>query len=205
MPLEKRFKAESSSFLFRFGRFLFKAMFSILFRWRIEGSENLPKTGGAIISPNHISWFDPPLAGAAMKRPLNFMAKEELFNIPIFGFLIRRTNAFPVKRGSQDFSAMRYAFSLLKGGRFLLMFPEGTRSKDGLIGKARAGAGMVACNAQVPLIPVKIENTNKMSKFKRIKIKFLAPIYPPIDFNKTDYVKLSQSVLDSIAKAEFSK
>ncbi|MDR0823257.1 MAG: 1-acyl-sn-glycerol-3-phosphate acyltransferase [Endomicrobium sp.] len=205
MPLEQSFEIESSPFLYRFGRFLFHVMFKIIFRWHIEGVENIPKTGGAVIAPNHTSWFDPPLTGSAMRRPLNFMAKQELFDIPIFGFIIKRTNAFPVKRGSQDFSAMRHAFSLLSDGRFLLMFPEGTRSKDGKIAKARAGAGMAACNAQVPLIPVKIENTNKMSKFKQIKIKYLKPIYPPKDFTKADYLKLSQSALDSIEKAEFSK
>jgi 1-acyl-sn-glycerol-3-phosphate acyltransferase len=205
MSLEKNFKVESSPFLFRFGRFLFRVMFKILGRWHIEGTDNIPKTGGAIIAPNHTSFFDPPLAGSAMRRPLNFMAKEELFNVPILGFLIKRTNAFPVKRGVQDLSAMRRAFSLLKEGRLLLMFPEGTRSKDAKIGRARAGAGMVACNMQVPLIPVKIENTHKIFKLKKIRIKYLKPVYPPEKFNKEDYLKISQIVLDRIKEAEFSK
>ncbi|MDR3049704.1 MAG: 1-acyl-sn-glycerol-3-phosphate acyltransferase [Elusimicrobiota bacterium] len=201
MLLEKDFEIESSPFLFRFGRFLFRVMFKVLFRCQIEGEQNIPKAGGAIIAPNHTSWFDPPLTGSAMRRPLNFMAKQELFEIPIFGSIIKKTNAFPVKRGSQDFSAMRRAFSLLSDGRLLLMFPEGTRSKDGILGKARAGAGMVSCNAGVPLIPVKIENTNKMTKFKKIKIKFLPPIHPPKNFVKADYLKLSQSALDAISKS----
>jgi 1-acyl-sn-glycerol-3-phosphate acyltransferase len=95
---------------------------------------------------------------------------------------------------------MRHAFSLLKQGHLLLMFPEGTRSTNGQLGKARPGTGMVACNAQVPLIPVKIENTNLMSKFRQIKIKYGKPIYPPKDFKKQDYIDLSQKVLDAIAK-----
>ncbi|MDR0485852.1 MAG: 1-acyl-sn-glycerol-3-phosphate acyltransferase [Elusimicrobiota bacterium] len=205
MPLEKKFTVESSPFLFRFGRTLFRIMFKVLCRWHIEGGENIPKTGGAIIAPNHQSFFDPPLTGSAMRRPLNFMAKEELFKVPILGFCIKRTNAFPVKRGAQDLSAMRKAFSLLKSGRLLLMFPEGTRSKNGQIGKARAGAGMVSCKAQVPLLPVKIENTNKLFRLKKIKIKFLKPIYPPANFSKDDYLKMSQKVLDKIAGAAFEK
>lgn len=191
---------EKSSFLFLLGRQMFRIMFKLFYRYCIEGSQNIPNTGGAVIAPNHISFFDPPLTGAAMKRPLYFMAKKELFDIPVFGWTIKQTNAFPVKRGVQDTSAVRHAFSLLEKGRLLLMFPEGTRSRDGKLGKARAGAGMVACNAQVPLIPVKIENTNMMLKFKRIKIKYGKPIYPPKNFSKNDYIGLSQKVLDEISK-----
>ena len=191
---------EKSSFLFLFGRQMFRIMFSLFYRWRIDGIENVPKSGGAIIAPNHMSFFDPPLAGSAIKRPLYFMAKKELFDIPVLGWTIRHTNAFPVKKDSHDMSAMRYAFSLLEQGHLLLIFPEGTRSKNEQLGKARAGSGMMACNAQVPLIPVKIENTNLMLKFRQIKIKYGTPIYPPKDFAKKDYVGLSQKVLDAISK-----
>ncbi len=197
-------KKEKSNILFLMGRQMFRIMFAVLYRWHIEGTENIPKTGGAVIAPNHTSFFDPPLTGAAMKRPLYFMAKKELFDIPVLGFLIKRTHAFPVKRGVQDMAAMRNAFKLLEGGHLLLMFPEGTRSKDGNPGKARAGAGMVACNAQVPLVPVKIENTNKMSKFKKIKIKYGKPVYPPTEYTKESYTELSQKVLDAIAEMEFN-
>ncbi|GHT42504.1 1-acyl-sn-glycerol-3-phosphate acyltransferase [Endomicrobiia bacterium] len=190
---------EKSSFLFLFGKQMFRIMFCLFYRWHIEGVENIPQSEGAIISPNHISFFDPPLTGSSMKRPLYFMAKKELFDVPVFGWAIGQTNAFPVKRGLRDIAAVRHAFSLLKKGRLLLMFPEGTRSKDGKIGKAMSGAGMVACNAQVPLIPVKIENTNAMLKFKQIKINYGKPIYPPKEFTKKDYLDLSQKVLDVIA------
>ena len=191
---------EKSAFLYLLGRQIFRIMFALFYRWRVEGAENIPKEGGAIIAPNHISWFDPPLTGSAMKRPLYFMAKKELFDIPIFGRIIRKTHAFPVNRGALDMSAMRNAFNLLESGHLLLMFPEGTRSKDGNPGKARAGAGMVACSAQVPLIPVKIENTNKMLTLKKIKIKFGKPIYPPKECAKEAYIELSQKVLDAIAE-----
>lgn len=193
---------EPSPPLFLLGRFLFRVMFKLLFRCRIEGCENIPVQGGAIIAPNHISFFDPPLVGSAMKRPLNFMAKQELFEVPVLGFLIRRTNAFPVKRGSRDIGAFRQVFSLLKNGKLLLMFPEGTRSKDGKLGKARAGAGMVACYGQVPLIPTKIVNTNNVSKFKQVKIRYGKPIYPPKTFAKEDYLRLSQEALKSIEEME---
>ena len=191
---------EKSSFLFYTGRFLFKLMFLFIFRCKSEGKENIPENTGVIISPNHISFFDPPLTGCFMDQDLHFMAKQELFDIPILGFLIKRTNAFPVKRGMQDMSAFRNAFSLLENKKALLMFPEGTRSKDGNIGKARAGVGMVSCIAQVPIVPVKITNTNKIKKFKKITIIYGEPIYPPKEYTKDDYLLLSQKVLNEIQK-----
>ncbi|MDD3923130.1 MAG: lysophospholipid acyltransferase family protein, partial [Endomicrobiaceae bacterium] len=137
-------------------------MFVTLYRCKSEGQENIPKDTGVIMAPNHMSFFDPPLTGCFMKQDLYFMGKQELFSVPILGFLIKRTNAFPVKRGMQDVAAFRNVFALLENKKALLMFPEGTRSKDGKLGKARAGVGMVACNAQVPIVPVKITNTNNM-------------------------------------------
>jgi 1-acyl-sn-glycerol-3-phosphate acyltransferase len=189
---------EKISTLYLMGRQMFKTIFKVFYRCRVYGVENIPKSGGAIVAPNHISFFDPPLSGSTMKRPLHFMAKKELFSIPIFGWIIKQTNAFPVKRRSLDVLAVRHAFHILKKGQLLLMFPEGTRSKNGKIGKARAGVGMVACIAQVPLIPVKIENTNAMLQFKQIKIKYGKPIYPPKFFKKNDYVDLSKKVLKTI-------
>lgn len=187
-----------SSFLYYFGRFLFKLIFLFIFRCKSEGKENIPKNTGVIISPNHMSFFDPPLTGAFMDKDLYFMAKQELFNIPVLDFLIKRTNAFPVKRGMQDMSAFRNAFALLKNKKALLMFPEGTRSKDGSMGKARAGVGMVSCTAQVPIVPVKITNTNNMNKFKQITIKYGKPVYPPKEYTKEDYIALSLKILEKI-------
>ncbi|MDR0800858.1 MAG: 1-acyl-sn-glycerol-3-phosphate acyltransferase [Endomicrobium sp.] len=190
---------EKPSILFLIGRQIFRMAFGSLYRLHIEGRENIPQAGGAIIAPNHIGFFDSPLTASAIERPVYFMGKKELFDIPVFGWMIRQTNAFPIKRGVQDIAAMRNTFSILKNGHLLLMFPEGMRSKDGKIGKAKAGVGMVACNTQSPLIPAKIENTNTMLKFRQIKVKFGQPIYPPKNFVKNDYISLSKKVLDIIA------
>ncbi|GMO65628.1 MAG: lysophospholipid acyltransferase family protein [Endomicrobiia bacterium] len=191
---------EKSSILFLLGRQIFRLVFSLFYRWRIEGLENIPYSGGAIIVSNHISFFDPPLIGSAIRRPLYFMAKKELFDIPILKWIIKQTHAFPIKRDGQDMVAMRNAFSLLKDGHLLLIFPEGTRLKDYRMGRARAGAGMLACNTQLPLVPVKLKNTDVMLKFKRIEIKFGKPIYPPKNFAKDDYIDLSQKILNLITR-----
>ncbi|MFA7675170.1 MAG: lysophospholipid acyltransferase family protein [Endomicrobiia bacterium] len=191
---------QKSSFFYYLGRFLFKVMFVTLYRCKSEGQENIPKDTGVIMAPNHMSFFDPPLTGCFMKQDLYFMGKQELFSVPILGFLIKRTNAFPVKRGMQDVAAFRNVFALLENKKALLMFPEGTRSKDGKLGKARAGVGMVACNAQVPIVPVKITNTNNMKKFKQLKIKYGKPIIPPKEYTKENYLSLSEKILSEIEK-----
>ena len=193
MQIRKR-----SSFLYYLGKVVFKLMFILIYRCKSSGQENIPENTGFIIAPNHMSFFDPPLAGCFMKQDLYFMAKQELFDTPILGSVIKRTNAFPVKRGMQDMSAFRNAFTLLENKKALLMFPEGTRSKTGELGKARPGVGMVACNCQVPIVPVKIVNTNNMKKFKRIEVKYGKPVYPPKEHTKEDYLKIAQKVLDDI-------
>ena len=193
MQIRKR-----SSFLYYLGKVVFKLMFLVIYRCKSSGQENIPEDTGFIIAPNHMSFFDPPLAGCFMKQDLYFMAKQELFDVPILGFIIKRTNAFPVKRGMQDMSAFRNAFTLVENQKALLMFPEGTRSKTGELGKARPGVGMVACNCQVPIVPVKIINTNNMTKFKKIEIKYGKPVYPPKEHTKEDYLKIAQKVLDDI-------
>ncbi len=188
-----------SSFLYYLGKYLSRFLFRFIYRCNVSGVENIPEGTGFIIAPNHLSFFDPPMAGCFMKQDLYFMAKEELFSVPVLGAIIKRTNAFPVKRGKQDLSAFRNAFALLENNKALLMFPEGTRSKTGELGKARAGVGMVACNCQVPVVPVKIVNTNNMTKFKKLEIKYGKPIYPPKNYTKEDYLKLSEKVLNSIS------
>jgi 1-acyl-sn-glycerol-3-phosphate acyltransferase len=189
-----------SSWLFYTGRFLFYLLFSVVWRRTVTGQEHIPGQGGVIIAPNHASVADPPLVGSSMRRPLHFMAKEELFNMPVLGFLIRRTNAFPVRRGQQDIGALRSAERLLKDGEALLVFPEGTRSKDGNFGRARAGIGMIATHAQVPVVPVRILHSGQLVRFKRLHVIFGKPLMPPSDSTRESYQRFSEQVLEEIKK-----
>jgi len=188
--------------LFYMGRFLFFVLFKLFWRLTVEGSENIPASGGVLIAPNHRSYIDPPLMGSAMRRPLHFLAKQELFEVPALGFLIRRTNAFPIKRGKQDIGAFRKVFKLLESGEPLLVFPEGTRSKDGGFGKARPGLGMIACISQVPAVPVRLLNSDKLVFFKKLKVIFGKPVMPPKEYSKDDYVRFSEQVLEEIKKLQ---
>jgi len=186
--------------LFYLGRFFFRVVFKIFWRLEIVGRENIPKSGGLLIAPNHLTYADPPLTGAAVNRPVHFMAKKELFDMPVLGFLIKRTNAFPIKRGMQDIGAFRKVFKLIESGEALMVFPEGTRSKDGGFGKARAGLGMIACISQVPVVPARIVNSDKLMSFKKLKYIFGKPMMPPKEYTKEDYLKFSEQVLEEIKK-----
>jgi len=193
-------KPYSSSWVFYTGRFLFGVLYSILWRRTVAGHENIPASGGVIIAPNHMSYADPPLVGSSMRRPLHFMAKQELFDMPVLGFLIRRTNAFPVRRGQQDVGAFRSAVKLLEAGEALLIFPEGGRSKDGNFRPARAGIGMIACMAQVPVVPVRIINSDRLSKLSRLKVVFGKPLFPPKESSRETYEQFSRQILEEVKK-----
>src|SRR5205823_6089098 len=149
--------------------------YKIFWRLEIKGAENIPSEGAVLIASNHLSNADPPLIGSSIKRPIHYFAKEELFHIPILGWLIAQVNAFPVKRLEHDVRAFKKAYSLLKSGEALLLFPEGTRSKTGELGKAKPGVGMLACKTQAPVIPAAIANSNRLSKLKPLKVHFGKP------------------------------
>lgn len=135
------------------------------FRLKIEGRENVPRDGAAILAVNHKSNFDPVVAAIACPRSLKFMAKAELFKNPLFGGFIKALGAFPINRGKGDVGAVRSAFSILRAGEVMLIFPQGKRIKDGSKGRAHSGMIVIAQKMQCPIIPVWISGDYKwMSK-----------------------------------------
>ena len=129
------------------------------FGLRVTGAEHIPSRGSALLVSNHQSILDPPLIGGAAPRQIFFLAKAELFRIPLFGRLIRALHARPVRREGSDPSALKTAARLLEEGRALLVFPEGTRSIDGRLGEAKPGIGMLAVMSGAPVIPTYISGT----------------------------------------------
>lgn len=144
----------------------------VLFRVEVKGS--IPKTGGCLICPNHTSNYDPAVVAAFCNRPLTFMAKQELFSFPLFGWLIRSLGAFPVNRDTNGLSAVKTTLSILKKEKVTLIFPEGKRNKTGKKIAPKAGAVMIAQRAKVPIIPVGIKGTYR--PFSKLKIVFGEPI-----------------------------
>jgi 1-acyl-sn-glycerol-3-phosphate acyltransferase len=145
-----------------------------IYRYEVIGREKFPKEGGVLLCANHIDNLDPPIIGITAPRPVHFMAKAELFSVPVLGAIIKKVYAFPVKRGFSDREALRKGLSILKEGHVLGIFPEGTRSKTGELGKGLAGAGFFALRSNAQVIPCAIIGPYK--PFKKIKVVYGKPI-----------------------------
>ena len=151
----------------------------IAFNLHYEGRENIPKNEAVIYASNHRTNADPPLAGCGARGSLTFMAKEELFRNKLFGGLIRAVGAFPVSRGKGDTGAIDRSLENLKNGKCLIIFPEGTRSKDGKVGKkGHTGAALIAARSGKPIIPVGICYGEKLKFRTPLTIKYGVPIDP---------------------------
>ena len=146
-------------------RFLLGGLVGALSGWEVRGREHVPPTGGLIVASNHISFWDPPLVGTAAVRELHFLAKEELFRTPLLGPLIRAFNAIPIRRGVADLSGLTKAMEVLRAGRALLMFPEGTRARDGELKAARPGVGMLAVATDARIVPACISGSSRPGRW----------------------------------------
>lgn len=154
----------------------------VLFGFKVTGRERIPKTGGVIIASNHVSYADPPVVGSAVPREVYFLAKEELFRNPAFGWLIRRYNAIVLRRAVGDVGAVKKAAQLLRQGRAVLMFPEGTRSLSGRLLKPKPGLGLIASLAGCAVVPAYVTGTNALGRAllrrTRLAVSFGEPVEP---------------------------
>lgn len=140
--------------------------------WEIEGRENIPQKGPVVLVANHKSLWDPIVLGCSINRDIHFMAKEELFKIPVFGKFIRLLKAFPIKRGRVDRNALKLAARYLEEGEILGLFPEGTRSKTPDLLPFQQGAALFALRSGAPIIPIGLIGTRSVFPFTfRGKIK----------------------------------
>lgn len=185
--------------LYKFGRFVCGLIMKPMYRFNVVGKENVPKEGPVIICSNHISNFDPPTVGVTCPREISFMAKEELFSNKLLGGILRRVNAFPIKRGMKDRNALREALSILKEGKTLGLFPEGTRSKTGELKQGLAGAGFFALRSEATVIPCAIIGPYK--KFESLKVVYGTPIkMDELRKNKASAQEVTDIIMDEIKK-----
>lgn len=192
-------------------RFLAGAALGLLTRWEVKGRDQVPREGGLIVASNHVSFWDPPLVGAALPREAHFLAKEELFSSPWMGWLIRSVNAIPIRRGVADLSGMSRAIETLQRGSALLMFPEGSRMRDGELHPARPGVGMMAVNADVPIVPCYVSGSGRPSRWVwrgvRVRIWFGPALHwkdlagPETDLapGRALYQRVSDAVMREVA------
>lgn len=168
-------------------KFLLRIYLAAAYRLKYEGLKNIPKKTAVIYVSNHRTYADPPLVGARARGKLAFMAKEELFKNPLFAWLIRSLGAFPVARGKGDTGVLDTAVERLEKGHSLMIFPEGTRSKDGKVGRGHSGAAVIAARSGKMMIPVGIVFGEKLKFRSKVTVKYGEPIMPQ------DYVEISDT------------
>ena len=164
--------------MFYFIKALLLAAFNIAYNIKVEGRENIPDGVPVIYASNHRTNADPPLVGAVAKGKYAIMAKEELFRNKLFGWLIRSLGAFPVSRGKGDMTVIDTACDRIAGGRSLIIFPEGTRSKDGKVHRGHSGAALIAARSGAQVVPVGVCFGEKLRFRTKITVKFGEPIDP---------------------------
>ncbi|WP_044640257.1 lysophospholipid acyltransferase family protein [Risungbinella massiliensis] len=160
--------------IYRLVRDSFKYFLLLFYRFEVIGSEHVPTDKRAVVCCNHINNFDPPLVGGAIKREIYFMAKEELFRMPIIGKVMPHLCAFPVKRDGSDTQAIRRSIQILKEEKLMGIFPEGTRSKTGELGKFHTGFVLIASKGKAPIIPTAIVGEYRL--FRKMKVVFGEPL-----------------------------
>lgn len=161
------------------------ALMRLLFRMEVVDAGRVPATGPVLIVSNHVSLLDPPLVGGSAPRPLFFMAKEELFRIPLFGRLIRSLNARPVRRDGSDMRALKAALALLQEGRAILVFPEGTRGEEGQpLREGKPGVGMLAVLSGAAVVPAYVSGSGHalprgraLPRPGRVRVTFGPPLF----------------------------
>ena len=187
------------------------ALMRLFFRLEARGREHVPREGALLLVSNHVSVLDPPLVGGAAPRKLYFLAKEELFSIPIFGRLIHAVNARPVRRDGSDSRALKSTLRLLGEGKAILIFPEGTRGRgDGRLGEGKPGAGMLAVMSGAAVVPVYVSGTDRalprgatLPRPAKVRVRFGPPLHFKAgrdDRRKEQYREASAEMMRAIGQ-----
>ena len=190
--------------IYLLSRLFYKALLDSFFGFEVKGRENIPEKGPFIIAANHVSYADPVVVGVSCNKiPVTFMAKKELFDVPIFGAWIKAVGCIPIMRHSGDSKPLKKVMQKLKNGGALAIFPEGRRSPDGRLQKAEAGIGLIAMKTGAPIIPVYVSGTDKaLPRGKKIArpCKITATIGKPVDIIESLKFSDRRKVYESVAE-----
>jgi 1-acyl-sn-glycerol-3-phosphate acyltransferase len=161
----------------------YRCLFATYFRWRVLNPGHVPMTGPVILASNHASFLDPPLVGSGVKRDINYMARKSLFRYPGVGQILRAVQAVPVDRDGGGAAGLKAILDRLNAGGGIVLFPEGTRTKDGNLQPARSGVGLVVAKSAAPVVPVRVFGTfdarwNRLKLLRppRVTIKYGRPM-----------------------------
>ena len=185
--------------------FIVFPIFKLLFRGELVGVNNVPDKSSFIIVSNHGSLLDPPFLGHALGRKVSFMAKQELFHIPLLSQIIKACGAYPVKRGITDRNSIKTAVEKLEDQNVIGIFIDGTRQKDGFVNKPKNGAALIASKTKKLLLPVAIINSHRLVRFKfflpffnKVIIRIGKPINYPLSSSKIDITETTIKLKNEI-------
>jgi 1-acyl-sn-glycerol-3-phosphate acyltransferase len=173
-----------NALLYDAAKYSFLGMFGTIWRMRVYGAENVPRNGPLIFACNHVSYLDPPVLGAASPRRISYMAKEELFKIPVLGPAIAAVGAYPVDRKGSATAAIKRSVEVLRGGGSIGIFPEGTRNIAGQA-EIRGGVALLASLSKAPVIPSRLMGTGNAKRLAQFQVFFGRPISLPADRKAT--------------------
>jgi 1-acyl-sn-glycerol-3-phosphate acyltransferase len=158
-----------------FAKFVVRLVVRVVWRARASGTQHVPTEGPLIVACNHLSYLDPPAMGCLCPRRISYMAKKELFEIPILGTVIRALGAYAVDRGGSATGAIRRSLEVLRAGGAVGIFPEGTRNRIGTL-PPQTGVALLASLAGAPVVPASIRGTDRAVRLARIDVAFGAPL-----------------------------
>ena len=204
---------------YRIGWSCFRLMYATYFRWRVFNPERVPLTGAVILASNHASFLDPPLVGSGLNRAINYLARESLFRFPGIGALLRSWNAVPVDRDGGGAAGLKAILDRLLAGGGIILFPEGTRTRDGKLQPARSGIGLIVIKSQAPVVPVRTFGTfeaygrnHKFPRPRRVAVKYGEPLHfeelraeaknCPKPRLKEIYQQIADEIMAAVAKLE---
>jgi len=169
--------------MYLLGWLSFRALYRFYFRWRVFNPERVPLKGPVILASNHASYIDPPLVGAALPRAINYLAREDLFRFPVIGWVLHRWQTVPVDREGGGARGLKAILDRLLAGGAIILFPEGTRSRNGRLQPARSGIGLTVIKSRAPVIPVRVFGTfeaysrhMRVPRPRSIAVKFGRPM-----------------------------
>ncbi len=204
-------KREKGPSLYWSVRAVMRFFIRLYLRLESHGSEQVPRTGGCILTPNHVSFLDPPIVGCGLAhRMVHFMARDSLFKAPVLGWWYRKIGTISIDRSKGDLAALRSAISDLRRGKVVCLFPEGTRSINGELQQPKGGVGFLIARANVPVVPVYLDGTyaawpkgGKWIKPRKVRV-FFGPAIQPEEFGldekgKPDYDRIVALVMERIA------
>ncbi len=169
--------------IYLLGWLFFRAAFKFYFGWRVYNAERVPLSGPVILASNHLSFVDPPLVGAGIRRGINYLARENLFRFPVLGWILHQWQVVPVDREGGGAKGLKAILDRLLAGGAIILFPEGTRSRNGDLQAARSGIGLTVIKSTAPVIPVRVFGTFEaygrhmgLPRPRRVAVKYGRPL-----------------------------